>query len=69
MIVECGRCHEPFDYWEEGTKGWIPKVPEAIVCPNCGAVHGHLKTIGYVRSRKLTDEQRQAHLKSRNDAP
>ncbi len=58
MIVACRHCGEPFEYWEEGTKGWLPKQGVEIICPHCGDAHDHLKTIGYVHSRKLTDEQR-----------
>ncbi len=58
MIVACQHCGEPFEYWEEGTKGWMPRQGVEITCPNCGRVHGLHKTIGYVRSRPLTQQQR-----------
>ena len=65
MITECKHCGEPFDYWEEGTKGWVPRQGEDIRCPHCGAVHGQHVTIGYVRSRALTAEQRAAYEQSK----
>lgn len=65
MIAECRHCGEPFDYWEEGTKGWTPRQGEDICCPHCGQVHGQLKTIGYVRSRVLTADQRAAYERSK----
>jgi len=60
MTVACRLCGEPFTYWEEGTKGWIPRQPVDIRCPHCGGAHGSLQTIGYVYSRKLTPDQRAA---------
>lgn len=68
MIAQCQHCGEPFEYWEEGTKGWLPRVGEEISCPDCGHVYGRHMTIGYVRSRKLTAEQRQAYEQARRES-
>jgi len=65
VITECKHCGQPFDYWEEGTKGWVSRQAEDIVCPHCGVVHGHHVTVGYVRSRPLTPEQRDAFERSK----
>ena len=65
MIAECTRCGEAFEYWEEGTKGWVSRQPEEIVCPYCGELYGHHATIGYVTSRKLTAEQRYQYEQSK----
>ena len=65
MIVECKHCGEPFDYWDEGTKGWVSRVPEEIVCPHCGGLFGHHVTIGYVQSRKLTAPEREKYEQSK----
>jgi len=64
MIVACRHCGQPFEYWEEGTKGWMPREGVEIRCPHCGAVHGLYKTIGYVRSRPLTEQERSRWEKS-----
>ena len=61
MIIACAACAEPFDYWDEGTKGWLPRQPEDIICPHCGAVAGAVRTLGYVRSRKLSDAEKAAY--------
>ncbi len=68
MIAECQHCGEPFDYWEEGTKGWTPRQAEDIRCPHCGGVHGRHATIGYIRSRVLTAAQREAYEQSKRAA-
>lgn len=65
MIAACKHCGQPFDYWDEGTKGWVSRQAEDIGCPHCGEVHGQHVTLGYVRSRKLTAEEREAYERSK----
>lgn len=63
MISTCPACAEPFDYWDEGTKGWLPRQPEDIICPNCGAVCGAVRTLGYVRSRTLSEAEKAEYVR------
>ena len=65
MIAECRQCGEPFEYWDEGTKGWVSREPEDISCPHCGALYGHHVTQGYVHSRKLTADHMREYQRSK----